>query len=71
MWSKYEKGLDIIVKEIDSCLEEDWEDKEKYWISYYNSGGKLLNISKGGKGIIPKESRTKSSLQRSAEGHYK
>lgn len=71
MWSKYEKGLDIIVKEIDSCLEEDWEDKEKYWISYYNSGGKLLNISEGGKGIIPKESRTKSSLQRSAEGHYK
>lgn len=71
MWSKYEKGLDIIVKEIDSCSEEDWEDKEKYWISYYNSGGTLLNISEGGKGVIPKEARTKSSLQRSAEGHYK
>lgn len=71
MWSKYQEGLDIIVKEIDSCEEKDWEDKEKYWISYYNSGGKLLNISEGGKGVIPKNARSKSSLQRSAEGHYK
>lgn len=71
MWSKYEKGLDIIVKEIDSCLEKDWEDREKYWISYYNSGGKLLNISEGGKGVIPKEARSKDSLKRSAERHYK
>lgn len=71
MWSKYQQGLDIIVKEIDSCDELEWEDREKYWISYYNSGGKLLNISEGGKGVIPKEARSKSSIQRSAEGHFK
>lgn len=71
MWSKYQNGIDIIVKEIDSCMEDEWEDREKYWISFYNSGGKLLNISEGGKGVIPKESRSKSSIQRSVEGHYK
>ena len=71
MWSKYEKGLDIIVKEIDSCEEEDWEDKEKYWISVYKEGGKLLNISEGGKGIIPKNSRSLSSIERSAKAHEK
>lgn len=71
MWSKYQKGLDIIVKEIDSCDEKEWENREKYWISIYKNGGKLLNVSEGGKGVIPKNNRTKDSLTRSAEGHYK
>lgn len=71
MWNKYEKGLDIIVKEIDSCGEKDWENREIYWISKYREGGKLLNISKGGKGVIPKEARSKDSIKRSSEGHYK
>ncbi len=71
MWSKYEKGLDIVVKEIDSCDEKDWEEKEKYWISRYKEGGNLLNISDGGKGVIPKDSRTLSSIERSAKAHEK
>lgn len=73
MWSKYQNGIDIIVKEIDSCKEEDWEDTEKYWIAVYKekSGGKLLNISEGGKGVIPRNSRTLSSIQRSAKAHEK
>ena len=71
MWSKYEKGLDVIVKEVDTCGEKDWEDREKYWISKYREGGKLLNISEGGSGVIPKEARSKDSIQRSSEGHYK
>lgn len=62
MWSKYEKGLDILVKEIDTCGENDWEDREKYWISKYKKGGNLLNISEGGKGVIPKNARSKSSI---------
>lgn len=73
MWSKYENGLDIIVKEIDSCNEGDWESREQYWISIYKekSGGKLLNISEGGKGVIPKDARTLSSIERSAKAHEK
>lgn len=71
MYSKYEKGLDIIVREIDSCEEKDWQDREKYWISFYKNGGNLLNISEGGQGVIPKDARTLSSLERSAKAHEK
>lgn len=71
MYSKYEKGLDIIVQEIDSCEEKDWQDREKYWISFYKNGGNLLNISEGGQGVIPKDARTLSSLERSAKAHEK
>lgn len=73
MSSKYKEGLDIIVKEIDSCSEKDWEEKERYWISVYKnkSGGKLLNLSEGGQGVIPKEARSLSSIKRSAKAHEK
>lgn len=71
MWSKYEKGFDIIVKEIDSCGKRNWEEREQYWISKYREGGNLLNISNGGKGVIPKEARELSSIERSAKAHEK
>lgn len=70
MWSKYQKNLEILVKEIDSCSEEDWEDREQYWIQYYKDKGfNLMNLDKGGHGVITKEKRSKSSIQRSIEGH--
>lgn len=71
MWSKYEKGLDIIFKEIDSCSEDEWEDLEQYYIREYNKGGKLMNIDKGGKGVITEEKRNQDSIERSKQGHYK
>ena len=71
MYSKYQKGLDIIVKELDSCGEEFWEEREKELIKQYGAGGRLRNIDEGGRGVITLEKRNKSSLQRSAEGHYK
>lgn len=70
MYSKYKKGLDIIVKQIDSCKESEWESREQYWTSYYKEKGyDLMNIDKGGRGVITKEKRSKSSIQRSIEGH--
>lgn len=70
MYSKYKDGGNITVKEIDSCLEEEWEDRERYWIKYYKSlGCNLMNLDEGGKGVITKEKRSKSSIQRSIEGH--
>lgn len=70
MYSKYKNGGSIIAKKIDECSEFEWEDKEKYWISYYkNLGYNLLNLDEGGKGVITKEKRSKSSIQRSIDGH--
>ena len=72
MWAHYEKGEKIIVTQIDSCLESEWEDREKYWITYYKDlGYDLKNISKGGKGVITKEMRSSSSIERSIKGHEK
>lgn len=72
MYSHYEKGEDIIVTQIDSCDESEWENREKYWIDFYKKGGCLLtNISEGGKGIITKEMRSKSSIERSVNKHKK
>lgn len=71
MYSKYELGLDILVTEIDSCLEEELEEKEQYWINKYSELDDLMNIDKGGKGVITKEKRNKDGLERSSEAHYK
>lgn len=70
MYSKYKNGGNIIIKEIDSCLEELWEEKEQYWIDYYKKlGYDLMNIDKGGNGIITREKRSISSIERSIKGH--
>lgn len=70
MYSKYKNGGTIIFKKIDECGNDSWEEREQYWIKYYRDKGyKLLNISKGGKGVITKDMRDKSSIQRSIEGH--
>lgn len=70
MYSKYKNGGSISIKQIDSCSEEEQEEREQYWISYYkNLGYDLMNIDKGGKGVITKEKRSESSIQRSIKGH--
>lgn len=72
MYSKYQKGGEIFIKEIDSCGEEEWEDRERYWIDFYKKqGNKLLNLDPGGKGIITVEKRSRDSIERSIEGHEK
>lgn len=53
MWSVYQKGGKIIPKLIDECEENCWEEREIYWIDYYRKHSKnLLNIDKGGHGVI-------------------
>lgn len=72
MYSHYQKGETIIVKQIDSCGIDCWEEKEQYWIAYYkNLGFQLLNISNGGNGVVTKEMRSTSSVERSIKGHEK
>lgn len=72
MYSKYKDGGTILVKEIDSCDESEWENREQYWIKFYKDQGyNLMNLDKGGKGVITKEKRSKNSIERSIEGHEK
>lgn len=52
-WIKSEisNGNKIIIKEIER-IEDNWEEREKYWISHFlNEGYKLTNLTKGGEGI--------------------
>ena len=70
MYSKYKQGGTILFTKIDECTYDCWEEREQYWIKYYKDlGYNLLNISKGGAGVITKKMRSKSSVQRSIEGH--
>lgn len=65
MHKKYEQGFDIICTQIDECPAKDWKEREVYWISYYrklNPG--LLNIQKGGAGVVTKEMRTIEGMER-------
>lgn len=46
-------GLRPIIQNIETVLGSDgWEDREKYWISYYNKDNRLTNMTLGGDGII-------------------
>lgn len=50
-----------IIELIEICTGENWEEREKYWISYYNN---LTNINPGGKGIVV--DRKLDAIERSA-----
>lgn len=61
--------INVIIKQIDECNELQWEDKEKQLIEQYSLKFNLLNVDKGGKGIITLEKRNKSGIIRSSEAH--
>ena len=63
------KNIDVIIKKIDECKENEWEIKEKTLIIEYKLKYNLLNVDEGGKGVITLEKRSKSGLIRSAEAH--
>lgn len=43
----YNKDILPIIELIEECTKENWQEREKYWITQYND---LLNITEGGKG---------------------
>lgn len=59
-------GEKPIIELIEECNESNWENREIYWISHYDN---LTNHQKGGSGIVI--NRDKTSIERSAEAHYK
>ena len=72
MKSVYDSGKSVVPIELKFCNESEWEETEINLIQEYkNKGFKLLNLDKGGKGVVTIEQRTKSSLERSGEAHHK
>ena len=53
-----------IIEVIEVCTEDTWEDREKYWIKFYDN---LTNIHEGGKGVVVDRSLT--SIERSSKAH--
>lgn len=71
MYSVYKKGGNIIYTKIAECSENNWEETEKKLISKYKESNDLLNIDDGGRGVITKEKRNISGIQRSIQAHNK
>ena len=70
-WIKSElsKGNTILIREIESVNEENWIEREIYWIEQYKQlGFKLVNTTEGGEGITltPEliEKRNQSNIKR-------
>jgi hypothetical protein len=59
-------GKKPIIELIEICNENNWKEREQYWISFYNN---LTNIKEGGNGIYL--NRSSESIQRSAKAHEK
>lgn len=55
-----------IIELIEICNENNWEEREIYWIKYYNN---LTNIREGGRGVIV--NRDLDSKERSAKAKWK
>jgi len=48
--SVLKKGLKPIIELVEECTEENWAERETYWISYYRQYFDLTNILEGGEG---------------------
>lgn len=48
--SVIKRGFRPIIELIEECIEENWVDREKYWISHYREQYDLTNILDGGEG---------------------
>lgn len=55
-----------IIEIIEICNKDNWEEREIYWINYYDN---LTNILPGGKGVVV--NRSLDSIQRSSQAHEK
>lgn len=58
-------GKSPIIELVETCNENNWEEREKYWIKYYDN---LTNIHIGGKGVIV--DRNTTSIERSSKAKH-
>lgn len=60
------RNIQTLYVEIDYCSYIEWRTREIYWINYYKSNNhRLLNIQKGGQGVVTKEMRNQDGYIRS------
>lgn len=62
--SLYKNNNDFYIELLEICTKDNWEEKEKYWISNIEN---LTNIQEGGAGVVI--NRDLSSIERSAKAH--
>ena len=48
--SVLKRGLRPIIELVEECTEENWVEREKYWIAYYRERFDLTNVLDGGEG---------------------
>jgi hypothetical protein len=65
IWSLIQEGKKPIIELIETCDYDDWENKEKFYISKYKDN--IYNQNEGGHGVVV--DRSKTSIQRSADAH--
>lgn len=63
--SLIKKGLKPIIELVEICDCNNWEERERYWISYYKN---LTNTNEGGLGLIT--DRKYESIERSAKSKH-
>jgi group I intron endonuclease len=56
---------------IEECTDIDWEDREKYWISFYSKTHDLVNYSKGGQGRCENKLSTKEKMSEITKERWK
>lgn len=59
--SLLKKGIEPLIELIEVCNSDNWQEREKYWISFYNN---LTNHHEGGKGVVI--NRNKESINNSS-----
>jgi len=58
-------GLKPCISIIEICTEENWQEREKYWISFYkNQGNKLTNLLEGGEGLPKGYKHSKETIEK-------
>lgn len=67
MYSHYNNNEEIFIEEIEVCTEDNWEEREQFWIKSLKESNNLLNIDKGGKGVVIDGHRPEDAIQRSVE----
>ncbi len=60
------KNLKPIIEKIEECNYKNYQEREIFWISYYDN---LTNTDKGGNGVVL--NRKKESIKKSSEAKYK
>lgn len=61
-----QQNIKICIKEIDYCSNIEWRTCEIYWVNYYKKlGHPLLNLQKGGSGVVTDNMRNLNGKLRS------